>query len=155
MIFKPEKIISGGQTGADTGGLIAGQCLGIATGGAAPKGYLTEVGARAEFLKGFGLIELETNDLAERTRENIRNSDATLIFTDNVCSDGTYYAIQFCREMGKPFLIVDPGENCCGKLRTFIEKNRPGVLNVAGNRESNSYGITQRVAEIIQRVFSD
>ncbi|QFT54539.1 YpsA SLOG family protein [Microbulbifer sp. THAF38] len=154
MIFKPEKIISGGQTGADTGGLIAGQRLGIATGGAAPKGYLTEEGARAEFLKGFGLIELPTKDLAERTRENIRNSDATLIFTDNPNSDGTAYTIRFCREMDKPYLIVDPREDCCRKIRAFIDKNRPFVLNVAGNRESNSRGITQRAIKIIQQVFS-
>ncbi|USD20023.1 putative molybdenum carrier protein [Microbulbifer variabilis] len=154
MSFKPEKIISGGQTGADTGGLIAGQRLGIATGGTAPQGYWTEAGERADFLKSFGLIELASGNLAERTRENIRNSDATLIFTDNPGSDGTSYTIKFCRELGKPFLVIDPWDDCCKQIRDFIGKNKPYILNVAGNRESNSQGITWRTAETIQRVFS-
>jgi hypothetical protein len=39
----PNIIISGGQTGADQGGLFAAEILKIKTGGYAPKGYRTEV----------------------------------------------------------------------------------------------------------------
>ena len=39
-----KKIISGGQTGADRGGLLAGRHLGIETGGTAPPDFITEVG---------------------------------------------------------------------------------------------------------------
>lgn len=39
-----EKIVSGGQTGADQGGLEAAEELGIPTGGWAPAGYYTEQG---------------------------------------------------------------------------------------------------------------
>ncbi|MCO1334946.1 putative molybdenum carrier protein [Microbulbifer sp. OS29] len=102
MRYRPEKIISGGQTGADTGGLIAGQRLGIATGGAAPHGYWTEQGDRPEVLKRFGLIEHTSSDLAERTWENIRNSDATIIVTISPPSDGTLFTIQFARHLGSP-----------------------------------------------------
>jgi hypothetical protein len=42
------KIISGGQTGSDQGGLEAGQKLGLETGGWIPKGWLTEIGANPE-----------------------------------------------------------------------------------------------------------
>jgi hypothetical protein len=37
-----EKLISGGQTGADRAGLEAAKALGIATGGTAPKGWRIE-----------------------------------------------------------------------------------------------------------------
>jgi len=38
------KIISGGQTGADQGGLNAGLLLGIETGGTAPPRFMTDAG---------------------------------------------------------------------------------------------------------------
>ena len=41
------KIISGGQTGADKGGLIAAKKANIKTGGIAPKGFMTEAGKRS------------------------------------------------------------------------------------------------------------
>jgi len=41
-----EMVISGGQTGADRGGLIAAKELGIPTGGTAPLGYKTEAGMK-------------------------------------------------------------------------------------------------------------
>jgi hypothetical protein len=37
-----EKVVSGGQTGADQGGLRAARLAGIPTGGWAPKGWLVE-----------------------------------------------------------------------------------------------------------------
>ena len=43
MGYRPSKIISGGQTGADMGGLLAAKDLGIRTGGWMPKGWLTEL----------------------------------------------------------------------------------------------------------------
>ncbi|WP_444897786.1 YpsA SLOG family protein [Microbulbifer sp. SSSA005] len=155
MIFRPEKIISGGQTGADTGGLLAGQRLGIATGGTAPQGYWTEIGDRPDFLKGLGLVENTSPDLEERTRKNIRNSDATVIFTTNPSSDGTLFTIEFCQASGKPHLVVNPTDADRVQLvRDFILKNRPQTLNVAGNRESNSQGITEITAETIERALT-
>jgi hypothetical protein len=37
------KVISGGQSGADLGGLRAAKVLGIQTGGSMPKGFLTRL----------------------------------------------------------------------------------------------------------------
>ncbi len=53
------KIISGGQTGADRGGLEAGRVLGIETGGTCPKFFRTETGHDVS-LQGFGLVEHES-----------------------------------------------------------------------------------------------
>jgi hypothetical protein len=40
--IRAEKVISGGQTGADQGGLRAAKAAGIPTGGWAPRGWLVE-----------------------------------------------------------------------------------------------------------------
>ncbi|WP_444931565.1 YpsA SLOG family protein [Microbulbifer sp. SSSA002] len=150
MIYRPEKIISGGQTGADTGGLLAGRRLGIATGGTAPLNYWTEVGERADFLKSFGLLENRSPDLAERTRTNIRNSDATVIFASHLSSDGTLLSIQYCQTLKKPYLVINPSDAARVQLvRAFLHRNRPSVLNVAGNRESKAKGITAITAETL------
>ncbi len=43
-----ECCISGGQSGADFGGLLAAKRCGIPTGGKIPKGFLTENGPKPE-----------------------------------------------------------------------------------------------------------
>ena len=53
------KIISGGQTGADTGGLLAGKRLGIKTGGTAPPRFMTDAGTNYALHLSFGLVEGE------------------------------------------------------------------------------------------------
>ena len=44
-----DRVISGGQTGADQAGWRAAKASGIPTGGWMPKGFLTEDGPRPEF----------------------------------------------------------------------------------------------------------
>src|SRR5262245_46647993 len=91
-----DKLVSGGQTGADQGALRAARAAGVGTGGWAPKGWLTEgpldpetckpwpreVCAR-ELLESFGLVECPEPGDAARTRANVRDSDATLWFGDD------------------------------------------------------------------------
>jgi hypothetical protein len=81
------KVISGGQTGADQGGLRAAQAAGIATGGWAPKGWLTESpdGRRdvaTPQLADFGLVECPEPGYPARTAANARESDGTPWFGD-------------------------------------------------------------------------
>lgn len=75
-----KKIISGGQTGADSGGLIAGKTLNILTGGHAPKGFLTEYGPNYNLKEDFNLIEDYSPKYPPRTKKNVLNSDGTIIF---------------------------------------------------------------------------
>lgn len=74
-----EKIISGGQTGADQGGLLAAKELGIKTGGYIVRAYMTENGP-APWLAEYGLIELPDYNYPARTRKNVQESDATALF---------------------------------------------------------------------------
>ena len=62
-----ERIITGGQTGADQAALRAACAAGLATGGWAPAGWATEEGP-ALGLAFFGLVELPGADDATRRR---------------------------------------------------------------------------------------
>jgi hypothetical protein len=75
-----ERVIGGGQTGADQAGWRAAHAAGIATGGSMPRGFLTEQGPRPEFAEMFGAVELDSPDYPPRTRANVCDSDGTLVF---------------------------------------------------------------------------
>jgi hypothetical protein len=84
--------------------------MGIATGGIAPRGYLTEVGANPELDK-FGLVESNSADYKVRTVCNVRSADATVIFADYINSDGTKLTIESCIKYQKPYLINPNAKN--------------------------------------------
>jgi hypothetical protein len=84
-------VISGGQTGADQAALRAARACGIATGGWAPKGWLTEGPLDEEghpfpktvaspWLAGWELLECDEPGWRPWPRANVRDSDATLWF---------------------------------------------------------------------------
>jgi hypothetical protein len=134
------KIISGGQWGADRGGLEAAKAFGVDTGGCAPKGWRTSA-APAPELADFGLVENNSEDFANRTRININLSDATIIIATNINSPGTRLTIRLCKLYGKPFHVVDIDnfktnkEDEISLLTDFIIGTAPVVVNVAGNRD--------------------
>ena len=84
-----EKIISGGQTGADQAALDAAIKLGIPHGGWIPKGRLTENGPLPP--DKYNLIEMPTDSYPERTKKNIRESDGTLILSHGMITGGSEY----------------------------------------------------------------
>jgi len=141
-----EKIISGGQTGADQGGLFAGLILGITTGGTAPPNFMTDTGPKKEFLISFGLIEgvPDPSTYPKRTWENVKNSDGTALF-GNLYSPGTRLTMRYCKTLLKPY-IKNPLPS---ELREFINQYSIIVLNIAGNRERTNPGITKRVTDTI------
>ena len=76
------KIISGGQTGADMGGLLAGELLHIPTGGTCPDFYVDENGFNPDFIPRFKLKS--GGNYRQRTEQNIIDSDLTLVFAKNI-----------------------------------------------------------------------
>ena len=143
------KIISGGQTGADQGGLDAGRALNIPTGGTAPLGWKTERGSAEELLKGYGLVEAGVPGYPFRTRMNILNSDATVIY-GFTHEPGTLLTLRLCRSLGKPFLLNPTVNQLSAAVRGLPIK----VLNVAGNRESKNHGIQVRVKNFLVDALS-
>ncbi len=126
-----EKVISGGQTGADRCGLFAAHKVGIPTGGTAPKGYKTERGVEPELLNKLGLKESDSASYTPRTHQNILDSEATVLF-GNMESVGSSLTIRLCDEEEQPY-IENPTKD---QLVNFIKDNKVRILNVAGNRGS-------------------
>jgi hypothetical protein len=73
-----ERVISGGQTGADQAAWPAAKAAGIPTGGAMPKGFLTEDGPRPELAELYGAHELEAPDYPARTVANVEGATGAI-----------------------------------------------------------------------------
>ena len=58
-----ERVLSGGQSGADQASWRAAKTHGIPTGGAMPKGFRTEDGPRPEFAERYGAVDGPTYGL--------------------------------------------------------------------------------------------
>jgi hypothetical protein len=142
------RVISGGQTGADVGGLLGARDAGVPTGGSAPDGFLTEDGNNPG-LKEFGLEDSGQN-YPGRTRLNVKNSDVTLWFG---AEDYTGYAatVRETRRYNKPFIVCDrltPQE-----IYEALKPIHPSVINVAGTRGSKAPGIESRVRSVVHDVL--
>lgn len=136
------KIISGGQTGADMGGLLAAKELGLETGGTAPGGYKTEKGRNLDLRDTYGLTQF--GSYPERTHINVRDSDVTVIFGD-ITEPGSKLTIKLCQDLMKPFRINPPTLT----FLKFLVDHQVQVLNIAGNRESKHPGIEEKVREFL------
>lgn len=151
------KIISGGQTGADQGGLYAAEKIGFEIGGEAPNHYRTETGNNPKLLRDrFGLTESGYYSYVPRTVENVKNSDITMIFSHYDASAGTKQTIRACKELHKKYILVDPFKKDIGsEIIDFIVYNNPNVINIAGNRESVCEGIQRKVCDICFLAFHE
>ena len=144
-----KKIISGAQTGADQGGLEAAAFLGIPTGGKMPLGFKTEDGYHPEFAEMYNVEELATGEYAPRTRYNVVDSDATVIF-GRVTSPGSKTTRKMCNESNKPCLVVEEFSEFYYRLfGEFLQMYDVETLNVAGNRESKNPGLQKKVYEFL------
>jgi hypothetical protein len=153
--IKVEKIISGGQTGADRAGLEAAKILKIATGGYCPNGYLTETGADIS-LKKFKLKESVTSNYEERTFLNVKSGEGTVIFCKlneygEICGEGTKLTLHAAVLNNKP-VIINPTKI---KFLKWLDENKIKVLNVAGNRESQYPGIFKKTKSFLIKALSD
>jgi hypothetical protein len=136
-----QKIISGGQTGADMGGLLAARELGMKTGGFAPQGWLTENGPQEVLLRSFGLVECAVEGYAPRTRRNIEISDGTLL-VGRFQAGGSKLTYEIAIQLKKPlFHAATLGD--LDAFQNWLERHRIQTLNVAGNRESQTPGIAE------------
>lgn len=152
---RPERLISGGQQGADTAGLVAASHLGIPTGGTAPRGYRVCLPDGSDgtnpALADYGLVEHSSREYPPRTRQNVKDSDGTVWF-GYAYSPGGRLTIDTCNKMGKPYTVNPTPE----RLREWVKKNNIRVLNVAGNRASDQNpDIFERTYECIFKAFKE
>ena len=135
--MKAFKIISGGQTGVDRAALDVALRHGIECGGWCPTGRLDEFGKIPDH---YPVHELQDGGFTERTLQNVRDSDGTVVVYSGELRGGTEQTVRFCVELQRPHQLIDasrvPAEEAVKLITDFVRKNGIEVLNVAGPRQS-------------------
>ncbi len=131
------KIISGGQTGVDRAALDVALKHGIDCGGWCPAGRFDEFGRIPD---PYPLNELTCGGFTERTLQNVKDSDGTVIIYLGELSGGTEQSVQFCVEQQQPHELIDASkistEDAAKFIADFVHKHEIDILNVAGPRQS-------------------
>ncbi len=151
-----EKIVSGGQSGVDRAALDAALAGGFACGGWAPKGRRAEDGV---IPARYPLDECGVGGFDERTRLNVRDSDATLILTRGKDSaalgGGTGLTLAWASKLSRPSLVVDLAQPVDPDgVADWLQGSGVLVLNVAGPRESTVPGIYDAAAAFMTAVLA-
>lgn len=149
--YRPAQIVSGGQTGVDRAALDAAIALGLPHGGYCPRGRRAEDGIIDRL---YELRETPSRDYPQRTEWNVRESDATLVLHRGRPSGGTLLTIRLAERMARPCLAIDVDDSdAVERIAHWLDRIRPGVLNIAGPRESSSPGIRDSAAALLMRLF--
>lgn len=146
-----EKIISGGQTGADQAALDVAVKYNIPYGGWIPKGRKTEAGPLPS---RYRMAVMPTADYRDRTRQNVLDSQGTVILYRRQLTGGSRLTRELVQSVQKPYFAVDlmgfdPFEAAM-MLQSFVRENGIRVLNVAGPRASHDPGIYEDVKTILE-----
>jgi len=145
------KIISGGQTGVDRGALDAALDLGVPCGGWCPEDRMAEDGRIPD---KYPLIILAESGYRKRTKQNVRDSDATvIIYFDYIYpKGGTELTLLECIKQSKAYLLIDGNEisieRAAERIYLFCHQNNITTLNVAGPKGANlpqAHSYTQKV----------
>lgn len=149
------RLISGGQTGVDRAALDVALELGIPAGGWCPAGRRS---ARGPIPARYPLVETETSAYPQRTRQNIRDSDATLVITRGEPAGGTLLTVRLAERLNRPCLVIELSSRRLQAARTaileWLQTIRPVVLNVAGPRASESPGLCRSVRAILRDILA-
>jgi hypothetical protein len=143
----PTKIVSGGQTGVDQAALAVATTLTIPHGGWCPQGRRCEAGT---IPSEYTVREMDNPSYAARTRQNVIDSDATLILYRHQLSGGTLLTYQIAQQLERPVFLFDlenPVE--LAKPLAWLKQFTVATLNVAGPRESSCPGIHKQASALL------
>ena len=156
------KIISGAQTGVDRGALNAALAHNIPCGGWCPADRCAEDG---EIPPRYPVTPLANAGYRKRTRQNVADSDATVIIyhTEITRGSGTELTLKTCIAQHKPYLLIDAAavqpENAGARIAAFVQRHQIATLNFGGSRRSIVPTIErfteQAVTEAIKRLKTD
>jgi len=163
------KIISGGQTGADRGGLDAAIHCDLPHGGWCPRGRKAE---DKVIPAEYHLTEMLSAEYLPRTQANVIDSDATIIFTYGPLSGGSLKTVTYAHHLEKPYHDIDllrttpqkavieimrwlAGDEELNNYDEYVACPPPlkCILNVAGSRETHAPGIQEAVFRLMVDVL--
>ena len=153
MMIGDLKIISGGQTGADRAALDFAIQHGIPHGGWCPRGRLAEDGP---IDLQYQLTDTPSRRYDERTKWNIRDSDATVVFSiSERLTGGSALTVELAEQLGKPWLHIARDSDTevsdhAGRLVLFLAEHHVSRLNVAGPRASQEPGVAMFVHAVLK-----
>jgi len=151
-----EKIISGGQTGADRAALDFAIKHGIPHGGWVPKGRKAEDGTLDQ---KYHLQEMPTGQYSKRTEKNILDSDGTVIVSHGPLTGGSALTRELAKQHRKPWVHIDLKAtlypNTARMIQEWVGQNGIKVMNVAGARGSKDPKIYQAVIVLLEATLSE
>jgi hypothetical protein len=148
-----ERIISGGQTGADQAGWRAARVFGVPTGGCMAQGFVTEDRPYQELTETYVAAEMTTDSALDRIEQNVEHSDATLWFGVTTTS-AARVTVEACLEFYKPCMPLDPAASFePSHIARWILENQIRTLYVTGNSEKDEPGIQDRVELFLGQVL--
>lgn len=154
------RVVCGGQTGVDRAALDVAVALGIPYGGWCPRGgWAEDMPEPPGLLTVYPeLVPTPAADPEQRTRWNVRDSQATAIITTaGTVSAGTALALACVFELGRELAVIDAAapEEGLRDARGVLARMGPETsLNVAGPRESEQPGIYLLATEVLERLLA-
>ena len=135
--MKAQKIISGGQTGVDRAALDVALKHGIDCGGWCPAGRLDEFGRIPD---RYPVRELQAGGFTERTMQNVKDSDGTVVIYSRQIGGGTEQTVRLCVDLKRPHELIDASkirvQDAASPIADFVRAKKIKILNVAGPRAS-------------------
>jgi len=150
-----EKIVSGGQTGADQAALDVALELDMPHGGWIEKGRKTENGILPEKYK---LKEMATSDYYKPAEQTVVDSDGILIISHGKLKNGSAITLKLAKKHHRPWLHIDLNAMNAFKatktVNSWIVQYNVKVLNVAGPQASKDPDIYKATKKILRSVIA-
>ena len=155
-----ERVISGGQTGADRGGLDGAIAFwGDGTdriGGWCPAGRRSEDGP---IPARYPLQETEEWSYPPRTELNVREAEGSIVVTAGAPTPGSKLTLDLCEQHCKPHIHLDlttlSRAEAVENVIDWADVYDIRSINVAGSRETTCDGIQHWTACVIHDVLSE
>lgn len=148
--------MSGAQTGVDRAALDVALALGLPIAGWVPRGRKAEDGVVPRQYDA--LRECHSGNYAVRTRLNVRDADATLIFTSGAPHGGTRLTMRIAAAMSKPLLIIDAlyhdEAESARRVASWLDSLPIARLNIAGPRASQLPTLYDYTRAVLERALT-
>lgn len=148
-------IVSGGQTGADRAALDWAIRNDVPHGGWCPRGRKAEDGPLdVKYL----LQETRSSGYLQRTRQNVVDSDGTLVVNLGKLEGGTLATVKLAASLGKPYLVLQldsgVGDAESRQVLDWVARESLAILNIAGPRASKRPDIYSRTSALLLGIDS-